>query len=60
MRGQRQDLGVDYFKKLAEMKPSYLVRSEQIASRVVSGEICSPSPACRHRAYQEQPERRDG
>ena len=50
--GQRKVLGVDYFKKLAEMKPSYLVRSEQIASRVVSGEDLFTFTGMPTRAYQ--------
>jgi iron(III) transport system substrate-binding protein len=50
--GLRQVLDVDYFKKLAEMKPAYLVRSEQIASRVVSGEDLFTFTGMPTRAYQ--------
>jgi iron(III) transport system substrate-binding protein len=50
--GQRKVLDVDYFKKLAEMKPSYLVRSEQIASRIVSGEDLFSFTGMPTRAYQ--------
>jgi ABC-type Fe3+ transport system substrate-binding protein len=50
--GLRTVLDVDYFKKLAEMKPSYLVRSEQIASRIVSGEDLFTFTGMPTRAYQ--------
>src|SRR5262249_13335043 len=50
--GQRKVLDVDFFKKLAAMKPSYLVRSEQIASRIVSGEDLFTFTGMPTRAYQ--------
>ena len=36
--GLRRVLGVDYFNEVAKLKPNFLVRSEQIVARVVSGE----------------------
>ncbi len=50
--GQRKVLDVDYFKKLSETKGSFLVRSEQIASRVVSGEDLMTFTGMPTRAYQ--------
>jgi iron(III) transport system substrate-binding protein len=50
--GQRKVLDLDYFKKLAEMKPFYLVRSEQIASRVVTGEDLFTFTGMPTRAFQ--------
>ena len=50
--GQKKVLGPDYFKKLAGMKGSYLVRSEQIAGRVVSGEDLMTFTGMPTRAYQ--------
>jgi iron(III) transport system substrate-binding protein len=50
--GLRNALGVDYFKKVAAMKPSFLVRSEQIAGRVVSGEDLMAASGMPTRAYQ--------
>ena len=35
--GLRKALGDDYFRTLAALKPQFLVRSEQIASRLVDG-----------------------
>jgi iron(III) transport system substrate-binding protein len=50
--GQKSILPPDYFKKLAAMKPSFLVRSEQIAGRVVSGEDIMAFSGMPTRAYQ--------
>lgn len=50
--GLRKVLGVDYFKSLAKMKPTYLIRSEQIASRLVSGEDLMAFSGMPTRAYQ--------
>jgi iron(III) transport system substrate-binding protein len=50
--GLRKSLDVDFFKKLAAMKPSLLVRSEQIASRLVSGEDLLAFTGMPTRAYQ--------
>jgi iron(III) transport system substrate-binding protein len=36
--GLRKVLGVDYFSEIAKLKPNFLVRSEQIVARIVSGE----------------------
>ncbi len=57
--GLRKVLDVDYFKKLAEMKPSYLVRSEQIASRIVSGEDSDDLHRHADARLSEQPEGRE-
>ncbi len=50
--GQRQVLGVDYFKAVAAMKPSFLIRSEQIAGRLVTGEDLMAYCGMPTRAYQ--------
>lgn len=50
--GLRKVLGVDFFKSLAKMKPTYLIRSEQIASRLVSGEDLMAFSGMPTRAYQ--------
>lgn len=50
--GQRQVLGRDYFKALAAMKPSFLIRSEQIAGRLVTGEDLMAFSGMPTRAYQ--------
>jgi iron(III) transport system substrate-binding protein len=50
--GQRKVLDADYFKKLAAMKGSFIVRSEQIASRVVAGEDQMAFSGMPTRAYQ--------
>jgi iron(III) transport system substrate-binding protein len=50
--GLRKILPEDYFRKLAEMKPSFIVRSEQIASRLVAGEDQMAFTAMPTRAYQ--------
>jgi iron(III) transport system substrate-binding protein len=36
--GLREALGLDYMKKLAAKKPQFIMKSETIASRVISGE----------------------
>lgn len=36
--GQREKLDRSFFESLAQMKPSFLVRAEQIAARLVSGQ----------------------
>ena len=50
--GLRNTLGPDYFRQVAAMKPSFLVRSEQIAGRVVSGEDLMAASGMPTRAYQ--------
>lgn len=46
-------LGVDYFKRVAEvMKPAYVVRSEQIASQLVTGQNLMAFSGMPTRAYQ--------
>lgn len=50
--GLRKVLGVDYFKSIAKMKPTYLIRSEQIASRLVSGEDLMAFSGMPTRAFQ--------
>ena len=50
--GRRPSSPQEYFKKLAAMKPSFLVRSEQIAGRVVSGEDLMSFTGMPTRAYQ--------
>jgi len=50
--GLRTVLDVDYFRKLAAAKPAFLVRSEQIASRLVSGEDLMAFSGMPTRAYQ--------
>ena len=50
--GLRKTLGPDYFKQVAAMKPAFLVRSEQIAGRVVSGEDLMALSGMPTRAYQ--------
>ncbi len=50
--GLRTVMGPDYFKQVAAMKPSFLVRSEQIAGRVVSGEDLMALSGMPTRAYQ--------
>jgi len=50
--GQRQVFGLDYFKGVAAMKPSFLLRSEQIAARLVSGEDLMTFSGMPTRAYQ--------
>ncbi len=36
--GLRQNLGVDFFRELAKMKPRFIVRSEQTAEALVTGQ----------------------
>ncbi|MBV9828589.1 MAG: extracellular solute-binding protein [Alphaproteobacteria bacterium] len=48
----RPVLGREYFEGIAKMKPNYLVRSEQIASRLVSGEDQMAIFGSTGRAYQ--------
>jgi iron(III) transport system substrate-binding protein len=50
--GLRTVLDQDYFRRLAAMKPSFLIRSEQIAGRVVSGEDLLAVSGMPTRAYQ--------
>jgi len=50
--GLRKVFDVDYFKKVAEAKPSFIVRSEQIAGRLVSGEDLMAFSGMPTRAYQ--------
>jgi iron(III) transport system substrate-binding protein len=50
--GLRQVLDVDFFRNLAKLKPSLLIRSEQIASRLVSGEDLMAFNGMPGRAYQ--------
>jgi hypothetical protein len=50
--GQRQVLDLNYFKAVAAMKPSFLIRSEQIAGRLVTGEDLMAFSGMPTRAYQ--------
>jgi iron(III) transport system substrate-binding protein len=50
--GLRSILGIDYFKKLAEMKPTFLVRSEQTAQQIVTGQDMFTFSGMPTRAYQ--------
>lgn len=50
--GLRQVFGVDYFKRVAEMKPTFLLRSEQIANQVVTGQDLMSFSGMPTRAYQ--------
>lgn len=50
--GLRKVLGKDYFEAIAKMSPTYLIRSEQIASRLVSGEDLMAFSGMPTRAYQ--------
>ncbi len=50
--GQREVLDPTYFKALAKMKPSFLIRSEQIAGRLVTGEDLMAFSGMPTRAYQ--------
>lgn len=50
--GQRTILGVDYFKQLATMKPTFIVRSEQIANQLVTGQDLMAFSGMPTRAYQ--------
>jgi iron(III) transport system substrate-binding protein len=50
--GQREVLDVDYFRAMAAMKPSFLIRSEQVAGRLVAGEDLMAFSGMPTRAYQ--------
>jgi len=50
--GLRKVLGPDYFQAIAKMSPTFLIRSEQIASRLVSGEDLMAFSGMPTRAYQ--------
>jgi iron(III) transport system substrate-binding protein len=50
--GQREVLDQSYFKAVAKMKPSFLIRSEQIAGRLVTGEDLMAFSGMPTRAYQ--------
>jgi iron(III) transport system substrate-binding protein len=50
--GQREILDPNYFKAVAKMKPSFLIRSEQIAGRLVTGEDLMAFSGMPTRAYQ--------
>jgi iron(III) transport system substrate-binding protein len=50
--GQRQVLDRDYFKAVAAMKPSLLIRSEQVAARLVTSEDLMAFCGMPTRAYQ--------
>jgi iron(III) transport system substrate-binding protein len=50
--GQREVLDANYFKAVAAMKPSFLIRSEQIAGRLVTGEDLMSFSGMPTRAYQ--------
>ncbi|MBI4193629.1 MAG: extracellular solute-binding protein [Betaproteobacteria bacterium] len=50
--GLKTVLGVDYFKKVATMKPTFLVRSEQIANQIVTGQDQFAFSGMPTRAYQ--------
>jgi ABC-type Fe3+ transport system substrate-binding protein len=50
--GLSKVLDQDYFRKVAAMKPSFFVRSEQIAGRLVAGEDLMAFSGMPTRAYQ--------
>ena len=50
--GLRSVLGIDYFRKLAAMKPTFLVRSEQTANQLVTGQDMFTFSGMPTRAYQ--------
>jgi iron(III) transport system substrate-binding protein len=50
--GLRTVLGPDYFKRLAEGKPVFLIRSEQIANQLVTGQNLMAFSGMPTRAYQ--------
>ena len=50
--GLKSVLGVDYFKRVAEMKPTFIVRSEQIANQIVTGQDTFAFSGMPTRAYQ--------
>jgi ABC-type Fe3+ transport system substrate-binding protein len=51
-QGQSQVLDKTYFQELAKLKPSFIVRSEQIAGRLVTGEDLMAFSGMPTRAYQ--------
>jgi iron(III) transport system substrate-binding protein len=50
--GLRKVFGPDYFKRLAAMKPTFLIRGEQIARQLVSGQNLIAFSGLPNRAYQ--------
>ncbi|MDO8597086.1 MAG: extracellular solute-binding protein [Sulfuricaulis sp.] len=50
--GLKPVLGIDYFRKLAAMKPTFVVRSESIANQVVTGQDSFAYSGMPTRAYQ--------
>jgi iron(III) transport system substrate-binding protein len=50
--GQREILDQSYFQAVARMKPSFLIRSEMIAGRLVNGEDLMTFSGMPTRAYQ--------
>ena len=50
--GEKTAVDASFFRDLAKMKPSFLIRSEQIASRLVSGEDLMSLTGMPTRAYQ--------
>lgn len=50
--GLRTIVDLDYFKRISEMKPVFLVRSEQIANQVVTGQNLFAFSGMPTRAYQ--------
>ncbi len=50
--GLRTVLDLDYFKRIAQMKPVFLVRSEQIANQIVTGQDLFAFSGMPTRAYQ--------
>ncbi len=50
--GLKTVLGVDYFKRVAAMKPTFIVRSEQIANQIVTGQDMFAFSGMPTRAYQ--------
>ncbi|MBI2293763.1 MAG: extracellular solute-binding protein [Betaproteobacteria bacterium] len=50
--GLKPVLGIDYFKKLAATKPTFIVRSEQIAGQIVTGQDMFAFSGMPTRAYQ--------
>lgn len=50
--GQKTVLDAGFFRELAKMKPSFLVRSEAVAGRLVSGEDLMSFSGMPTRAYQ--------
>jgi iron(III) transport system substrate-binding protein len=50
--GLRTVLGIDYFKRVAEMKPVFILRSEQIAGQLANGQNLMAFSGMPTRAYQ--------